>query len=107
MAQMILGELVAAERNLRRSIELYRESENEFDEAIEHQELGRLLAYQGMFGEAEVELTQAQEFFDKNRPTNCISAVRAYRSLRSLLMGDPHAALKSARKARELADVQR
>ncbi len=104
--QSILGELAAAEGNLRRGIELCREIEDEFWEAAGHVELGRLLAYRGAFDEAEHHLTVAQEVFDKVGGTNFISVVRAYRALRALLMGEAEAALEAACKARELADVE-
>ena len=50
--QLKVGALVAAEENLRRRIALCREIEDEFREAVGHQELGRLLAYLGAFEEA-------------------------------------------------------
>jgi tetratricopeptide (TPR) repeat protein len=56
IAQIPLGELAAAENNLRRSIELCREIKKEHDEAPAHQALGRLLAYRGAFDEAAGEL---------------------------------------------------
>ena len=84
--QIPLGDLAGAERNLRRRVELFREIEDEFREAVGNQELGRLLAYQGMSKEAEVELTQAQGVFDQRQGTNFISVVRAYLSLHALLM---------------------
>jgi tetratricopeptide (TPR) repeat protein len=52
-AYIATGKLAVAEVNLRRSIALCREIEDEFREAVGHQELGRLLAYQGMLEEAE------------------------------------------------------
>ncbi|MCH7922292.1 MAG: tetratricopeptide repeat protein [Nitrospinae bacterium] len=105
MAQLPLGELAAAERNLQRSIELYREIENESREAVGHGELGRLLAYQGAFDKAEQHLTKALEVLDAYE-TNYVSVFWAYRALRALLMGDAKDALEAARRARELADVQ-
>ena len=56
MAQLPIGKLAAVERNLRRRVELCREIEEEFREAVGHQELGRLLAYEGRFDEAAQEL---------------------------------------------------
>ena len=61
--QAKIGALRAAEANLRRRIELCREIEDEFDEAIGHQELGRLLAYRGAWDEAEGELAAALAMF--------------------------------------------
>ncbi len=103
-----LGELAAAERNHRRRIELCQQVEDEFEEAVGHEELGYLLAYTGAFEEAGQELETAQEVFDKigAERTNFVSVVRAYRALRAVLMGDADGALAAARRARELADVQ-
>ncbi len=56
MMQLHIGALSAAERNLRRQIDLCREIADEFDEAIGHQELGRVLSYRGKWQEAEQEL---------------------------------------------------
>ena len=57
--QMIIGALRAAEANLRRRIDLCREIKDEFSEAVGHQELGRLLAYRGVWAESEQELATA------------------------------------------------
>jgi tetratricopeptide (TPR) repeat protein len=107
MAQIILGDWAAAEHNLRRSIELCREIEDEFSEAVVHQNLGRLLACQGMFEEAKVEFEIALALFNKFKEPHAEGTVWAYRSLCALLMSDLQAALESAHKARELADVWR
>jgi tetratricopeptide (TPR) repeat protein len=107
MAQIYLGELAAAEGNLRRAIELCREIEDEFREAVGHRELSRLLAYQGAFGEAAQELDAALVSFGKLGETQSECIVWAYRALRALLMEEAEAALEAARKSRELADVQR
>jgi len=101
-----LGALQAAEANLRRQIALFREIKDESWEAVGHLELGRLLAYRGVFDEAEQHLAAAQEVLDEIGPegTNFVSVVRAYRALRALLMGNVKAALEAARRALELAD---
>jgi tetratricopeptide (TPR) repeat protein len=101
-----LGALQAAEANRRRSIALWREIEDQDYEAIGHLQLGRLLAYRGVFDEAEQHLTTAQEVFDGIGAgrTNFVSVVRAFRALRALLMGNVRAALEAARQALELAD---
>jgi tetratricopeptide (TPR) repeat protein len=100
--QIILGELAAAESNLRRSIELCREIKDEFAEAVDHQALGRLLIYRGAFDDADSELKSAQDVFDRERGTNFVSVVRAYRALRALLMTDARSALEVAQQAFEL-----
>ncbi len=102
--QLIIGELKAAEQNLRRRIEICREIKDEFREAVGHQELGRVLAYRGQFAEAERELDVAFEMFGKQQAVQSQSVVSAYRALRALLMGDASAALASARQARAFAE---
>jgi len=101
--QIRLGDLAAAEQSLRRSIELGREIEDEFEEAVSHRELGRLLAYWGAFDESARELETALASFSKlgRRQSECF--VWAYRALRALLMGDARAALTAARRAHEIA----
>ena len=108
--QIVIGELDVAEFNLRRSIKICREIRDEFDEAVGHQELGRLLAYRGKFEESEKELNVAQKIIDnfvkKGGSTNYISVVRAYKSIHSILINNADEALDSAINARELADVE-
>jgi tetratricopeptide (TPR) repeat protein len=106
-SQIILGELVMAERNLRRSIELAREIGKEGGEAIGHQRLGWLLAYQGMFEEAEQEIGMSIAYCEKEKHQqgycqNLITLARGY----LLMGGDARATLEAGRKARELADVE-
>jgi tetratricopeptide (TPR) repeat protein len=106
--QIILGELAAAEQNLRRSVELSHESKDEFSEGVEFQYLGQLLAYCGAFDEAEAELLAAQEIFDRRYKdiawNNFVSTVRAYRSLLAILMGSASNALTMADESRKWAD---
>jgi len=104
--QIRIGALAAAADNLRRSIALCREIENEFNEAIGHQELGRLLAYTGAFREAGQELDKSYEYDSTHgdRQGECLDW--DYRALRALLMGDASMALEASRRARELADVR-
>ncbi len=84
--QAKLGALRAAEANLRRRIELCREIGNEFNEAVGHQELGRLLAYRGAWEEAEGELDAALAVFEKQHAVQSECVVWAYRALRALLL---------------------
>jgi len=102
--QAMLGELAAAERGLRRSVELCREVKDKFREASGHGELGPLLAYQGAFAEAAEELDTAVTAFERQHELQSQCIVWAHRSLRALLMGDAGAAVKAARRARGLAD---
>jgi len=102
--QQRLGRLGAAEANLRRDIELCREIEDESREAIGHQMLGRLLAYKGNFAEAERELGAALKTFHSQNQSQSEGISCAYRALLGHLRGDPKAALRFAREARQLAD---
>ena len=101
-----LGELPAAEGNLRHGIALCREIEDEFWEAAGHQELGRLLAYRGAFADSTQEFDAALEFEVWRINQQGVGINWAYRALRALLMGNTQAALEVARRARELADVR-
>jgi tetratricopeptide (TPR) repeat protein len=71
--QLVIGALSAAERNLRRRIELCREIADEFREAVGHEGLGCVLSYCGVWQEAEQELRVALKLFDQPR-----SNVRAH-----------------------------
>jgi tetratricopeptide (TPR) repeat protein len=121
--QMVIGALHAAEANLRRSIALCREIEDEFNEAIGHQELGRLLAYRGKWDEAEEELAASTHYWEQTNDVQGLCMDEAYRALRALLLaravgaqpvkppegsqpsgGYCEIALAAARRALELAD---
>ena len=118
MAQIYISALRAAEANLRRRIALCQEIKDEFEEAIGHQELGRLLAYHGAWAEAEKELAAALTLFKQQRQVQPQGVVWAYRAQRALLLarwstlsGDPksaignrQSAIDAARRALELAD---
>lgn len=106
MAQVILGELSAAEHNLRHSVDLCREIKDEFEEAIAHRQLGQLLAYQGLFDQAGAEMELARASFEQLNAQQSEGIVWIYHALRALLMNTPDAALDAARRARELADVR-
>ncbi len=118
VAQISVGALRATEANLRRSIALCGEIKAESDEAIGHQELGRLLAYRGADAEAETELATALQMFENQKLVQSQGVVWAYRALRKLLRlrliacedhmksetSDLPSVLASARRAKELAD---
>jgi tetratricopeptide (TPR) repeat protein len=97
--QLELGELAAAEKNLRRSIELGDKSGEDVLRINGHQELGRLLAYMGAFDEAEQNLDTATEIQIKIDHVQSEGRTWTYRAQRALLMGQPRAALDAARKA--------
>jgi hypothetical protein len=103
--QASIGEL-AAERNLRCSIEVCREIGDEFWEAVGHQELDRLLAYRGAFDEAAGELEMVLSFEQWRTHRQRVGVNWLFRALRALLLGDTGAALEAARQARELADAR-
>jgi tetratricopeptide (TPR) repeat protein len=102
--QLKIGALAAAEQSLRRRIVLCREIGDEFLMAIGHQELGRLLAYRGQFGESERELAVGLELFLKVGSTkDWVAKTWAYRALRALFVGDSGSALECAMKALEFS----
>jgi tetratricopeptide (TPR) repeat protein len=102
--QVRLGELAAAEQSLGRRIELCREVKDDFNEAIGHQELGRVLACQGAFADAGQELDAALGMLEGEQQLQFQCLAWAYRAVRAMLMGDAGAASGAARRARELAD---
>ena len=112
--QMIIGALQAAEANHRRRIDLCREIEDEFWEAVGHQDLGRLLAYRGVWAESEKELATALAAYEKQRDVQSQCVAWAYCALRALLMarmlpsprrrGIKGEVLTAARRALELVD---
>ncbi len=115
MAQVHIGELRAAEENLRRRIAVCREIEDEFKEAIGHQELGRLLAYRGAEAESASELATALEMFEQQNQLQVQGVTWAYHALGELLrlrvagnlefeISDYKSSLDSAQRALELAD---
>jgi tetratricopeptide (TPR) repeat protein len=119
MAQIYIGALRAAEDNLRRAMDLSREGEDEFSEAVEHEELARLLAYRGAWREAEEELAEALALFEKRQNVQAQGVTWACRALRGLLLartppsplascpegeGGRGELLAAARRALELAD---
>ncbi len=116
MAQVYIGAFEPADANLRRRIDLCREIEQERSEAIGHQELGWLLAYRGLWVEAEQEVSTALTAFEKWHDFQSQSIAWAYRAQRKLLMaraslspakqemGLGDEVLTSAHRALELAD---
>jgi tetratricopeptide (TPR) repeat protein len=113
--QVELGALRAAGANLHRRIAFCREIEDEFQEAIGHAELGRLLAYRGAWSEAGEELTTALALFEKRRHVQGQAVTWAYRALCAQLLArhaaltgepipDPQSPISLAQRALELAD---
>lgn len=95
-----LGELGEAEQCLRRALQI---TTDVFWNAVGHEELGRVLAWQGAFEEAEESLKAAKVLLRwgaiQSQPGGMV-----YRAERALLMGRPIEALEAARRAREVAD---
>jgi len=95
--QLGIGALGDAERNLRRAIELDIEIESKYDEGADRLELGRTLAYRGVWAEAEQELDLGLNLFEKEQNIQPQGVIWAYRSLRSLLMARETEKIKSKR----------
>jgi len=102
--QLKIADLAAAEENLRRSIALCQEIEDEFSEAIGHRELSRVLAYLGRFEEAKKELYISTEYWKSTDDYQGLSVVWAYRAISALLQDEPEEALEAARQALEMAE---
>ena len=96
--QTNLGDLAAAELNFRRSIELSGQLNGRHEGAIGHQELGRTLAFQARFEEAEEELKQALEAFEDLGDWHR-GVTWAYPAQRCLLADEPREALEAAQES--------
>lgn len=105
-SQILLGELKQAESNLRRRFSIAREIKDERSKAIAHNELGRLHAYMGQYGNSDKELKKALAIFarEDNEQGQCISW--SCRAIRAILMDDPESVLKALQKAREFWDLE-
>ncbi|MEH2403854.1 TIR domain-containing protein [Nostoc sp.] len=86
LIQLNFGNLQAAETNLHRSIALSQEIGYESHEARAHRELGRHLAYRGIWIEAEAELSTALAICEKNGEIVQQVLIWAYRALKALLL---------------------
>jgi tetratricopeptide (TPR) repeat protein len=113
--QLIIGALGDAERNLRRYIELSIELEIEADNSDAYQGLGRLLAYRGLWHDADKALVKGLKLAENIHHIQTQGVITAYRSLRALLMAREtenrkekteycQRATESAQRALELAD---
>jgi len=96
--QIMIGRLSAAAAHIQKEILICQEIRDEFHEAIGHQELGRVLAYQGKAGihkalnpgtvsgrTSEDALARASEFYERTDDYQGLSIVSAYRSLACLM----------------------
>jgi tetratricopeptide (TPR) repeat protein len=78
--QLVIGALSAAERNLRRYIELSRELEIEGENADAWRELGRVLSYRGLWKETENEFQTSQKLFEEVHNVQGQSVLWSYRA---------------------------
>ncbi len=96
IAQIQIGQLSAAAVHLRKRIALCQEIEDKYREAVGHQELGRVLVYQGKSNlrevanlpqivSAEDELAKSTAYWKKTNDYQGLSLDSAYRSLSALL----------------------
>ncbi|MGB2696234.1 MAG: NB-ARC domain-containing protein, partial [Candidatus Zixiibacteriota bacterium] len=102
--QMKIGDLDLASSNLQRLIEICIETEDEYYENVCHRELSKVFSYQGVFEESEKELEKSAKHWKKVDHIQAMCLDETYRVLRSLLISNTDQALKSAKRARELAD---
>jgi hypothetical protein len=117
-SQLSIGQLSASTGHLRKRILLCREIKDKSNEAIGHQRLGRVLAYQ-WGASAEDEITIALKLFKQQEYQKWFCKVQAYRSLSAFLQArltavlpgqEIHSvsysreALKQARKALEFVE---
>ncbi len=118
VAQIYIGALSAAERSLRRQIDLSRKIGDENLEGNGHYERGRVLAYTGQWEESEKALNAGGELKKKVNHVQAQGIIWSYRALRFLLMAREEAifdtrksnneylvsAIECAKRALELAD---
>src|SRR5690606_6690459 len=114
--QLVIGALSAAERNLRRRIELCREIEDEFWEAVGRCYLVQVYAYMGDWEKSEQEAIESLKITEKISHFQNQGITWSYRALRFLLLGRQtvddrpssiahyQSAIQSAQRALELAD---
>jgi len=83
--QLIIGTLNAAERNLRRQIEICEQNDlDKFEQPGIHYELGRVYSYLGKWNESEKQLKVAEDIKKNHPQAQCV--IWSYRALHFLLM---------------------
>jgi tetratricopeptide (TPR) repeat protein len=111
--QIRTGALKEAERNLRREIDLGREIEYEFVEAVGRYNLGHLLSYRGVWQGAKEELDKSLEWAEKERHVQMQGVIWSDNALCFLLMARANlelqnvnlkSAIKAAFRALQLAE---
>jgi tetratricopeptide (TPR) repeat protein len=112
-AQLKIGALSAAERNLRRYIELSIELGIEAKNPDAYHELGLVLSYRGAWQEAKQELDESLELSEKERHVQAQVVTWSYRALHFLLIARSNlqssivnlkSSIECAQRALELAD---
>jgi tetratricopeptide (TPR) repeat protein len=104
---MRLGELKAAERSLRRTIDLCRKANDKSGEAIAHQKLGKLLVCYGAFDEAEKEFDSGIKLHTNTLDGQWWQGTSwLYRAQNQLLQRNVSQAIKSAMEAKRLKDIE-
>ncbi|MBI5934908.1 MAG: hypothetical protein HY867_14480 [Chloroflexi bacterium] len=116
--QLVIGALKAAERNLRRSIDLCLEIADEEWEGVGHSELGNVLIHLEQWNNSEMELSMGLSIFEKINHFQGQGYTWAYCALRFLFMARKEvildtrksnneyriSAIESAQRALELAE---
>jgi tetratricopeptide (TPR) repeat protein len=102
--QLDRGELKGAERNLRASIEHSQQAGQLSIEASGRADLGLLLAYEGIFDEADQQIEAAIRAQIKIGQAQLQVLSHIHRAQLALLMGMPQLALQSAKLAFDLAE---
>lgn len=97
--QLELGELEAAEANLRRAVDQAVESGSLGPQASSRQALGRLLICQGIFEEARQELDAALEIQADPEHVQSKGLIWIYRGLHAMFTGEPKLMVESANMA--------
>jgi tetratricopeptide (TPR) repeat protein len=127
MAQIHIGALREAERNLRSAISLSQQIDNEEDVGSWQVSLGQVLVYCGNWNDSEALLQLAEKIKEKTNHVQAQSVIWSYRAQRFLLLAKEssifnirdlkieyrvskpeylQSAIESARRALELADEQ-
>jgi len=103
-SQILLGQLEAAESNLRTCITMSAETMDSW-EGVGHRELGRLLTYTAAHDRADRELEKALGMFaeQQNEQGQCV--VWSYRALRAIVMDDAKSALAALKEARRFWEL--
>jgi hypothetical protein len=95
--QLKICQLSASTAHLRKAVALCREIKNKFWEAVGHQRLGGVFAYQGSTS-AEDEFRGALKLFKQQEYQQWFCEVQAYRSLSALLQAWLYAVLPGKKK---------